>query len=149
MDEKCMPFKDLIRKCGSKSLGKSGNWESPEGLLAQILLCDQMARNVFRRQPEAYWYDEVAEGSVERLLKDLGGVDGVVKHFSAAESMFVAVVLQHSEDLELHKQELAMWHMIGDMKPSCKPIMAEGLKQYKSHQDVLEMFGRCKLRPSG
>ena len=200
MDEKCMPFKDLIRQVGSFKLDADvkEEWDTPEGQLAKILLCDQMARNVFRRQPEAYWYDEVADNAVESILKQVGGVEGVVEHFEVAAAMFIAVTLQHSENLECHKKEYAIWvsgrrrgggegssvvhnsfpslifnpprsrrlsildpsqssihtptsflepqDTMRTIKPHTAPIIAEGLKQYQSHQDVLERFGRYPHR---
>ena len=49
--------------------GDLDHWrESPKGLLASIICCDQFTRNIYRDTPKAFAYDAVALGMAEQMV---------------------------------------------------------------------------------
>jgi uncharacterized protein (DUF924 family) len=50
-------FAETIRAASNEGLS-TGEWAEPNGLLARIILFDQLSRNAFRKQPEAFKYDQ-------------------------------------------------------------------------------------------
>jgi hypothetical protein len=53
----CQPFAPVIRSAGRGEL-VSSEWTSVDGIVAQIVLCSQLAKSCFRGSPEAYAYTE-------------------------------------------------------------------------------------------
>ena len=68
--------------------------------MAQLVLLDQLSRNAFRGEAEAYAYDNRAQ-EVARTL-----VEAVVEphHLPASAAFLVVTCMMHSERLELHEQ---------------------------------------------
>ena len=57
-DALCRNFNDVVREAGSGGeLIQSKEWETVDGKVARIILCDQLARNCFRGTAEAFAYD--------------------------------------------------------------------------------------------
>ena len=57
MDARCKElFAELIRQAGRGEL-QGPCWRTASGLLAQVILLDQLSRNAFRGTPEAFAYD--------------------------------------------------------------------------------------------
>jgi hypothetical protein len=69
-DARCQAFSKLIHRAGRGGMQheQEGNWDSADGLYATMLLCDQLARNVFRGTPEAFAYDARAASIAKRLF---------------------------------------------------------------------------------
>mmetsp|Transcript_8931 Transcript_8931/g.12290 ORF Transcript_8931/g.12290 Transcript_8931/m.12290 type:complete len:104 (-) Transcript_8931:515-826(-) len=63
IDQQCKMFRDLIEATGEGddgSVDQDSSWHTPEGLLSQIILLDQLSRNAFRGDPRAFKYDDQA-----------------------------------------------------------------------------------------
>ena len=96
-DQKCCVFIETIRALGRGELA-SPEWSTTDGLLAQIILTDQLARNCFRGTQEAFAYAPQAEAAFVKLVDT-----GAFKEFNnITYATFVCCVGQHSEDPALH-----------------------------------------------
>ena len=96
MDEQAQRFVPLIRAAGNGALQGDG-WDGRDGLVAQLVLLDQLSRNAFRGTEEAFAYDERAQTIASRLLDEPGAVQ-----LPAPAALFIATCLMHSEDVALH-----------------------------------------------
>lgn len=79
-DKLCMSFVPAVRAVGGGTgtavLEDPETWDGTvDGLMSQILLCDQLARNCFRGTEEAFRYDHVSEKCVKRLLDNFFHID--------------------------------------------------------------------------
>lgn len=52
-------FAEVIRAASNNGMS-TGKWDEPNGRLARVILFDQLTRNAFRKQPEAFHYDDEA-----------------------------------------------------------------------------------------
>lgn len=78
--------------------GRLDSWAAQEdGILALILLLDQMTRNIHRDTPLAFAGDEMA------LAHALRAVDkGYLDSSPSAQNNFMLMPLMHSEDMTIH-----------------------------------------------
>ena len=54
----CQNFNDVVREAGTGGeLIRSKEWDTVDGKVARIILCDQLARNCFRGTAQAFAYD--------------------------------------------------------------------------------------------
>ena len=97
MDELCQRFVPLIRAAGSGAL-HADEWHERDGLVAQLVLLDQLARNAFRGTEEVFAYDGAAQAVASRLLNDPSAT-----RLPAPAALFIATCLMHSESLEQHE----------------------------------------------
>jgi len=103
-DALCQPFAETVRAAGARKL-PSSEWDSSvNGLVAQMLLTDQLARNIFRGSDEAFAYEEVSLGLARQLTNQvLGKAATAVKgDFSPPYLCFMVTALSHSEKLSDH-----------------------------------------------
>jgi len=69
-DDLCRNFVGAVRDAGKRRYADDPDWSSTvDGLVAQVALCDQLARNLFRGTSEAYEYDDVSL-QITRSLAD-------------------------------------------------------------------------------
>lgn len=107
---------------------KAAGWrDSPETLVAAIILLDQFSRNMFRGKAKAFEADSLAlELCKEALAK--GWVDKVRKPLPS----FMLMPLQHSENLEDQERSVAEFR---DRDPL-------NYKFALLHRDQIKRFGR-------
>ena len=107
---------------------KAAGWrDSPETLVAAIILLDQFSRNMFRGSAKAFEADGLAlELSKEALAK--GWVDKVRKPLPS----FILMPLQHSENIADQERSVAEFR---DRDP-------ENYKYALLHHDQIRRFGR-------
>lgn len=82
-DELCRSFGPVIKTVTStpRNLPPGGtttdaDWDGTvDGLMSQIILCDQISRNCFRGTPDAFLYDSVSEQGVKRLIGNFFDLD--------------------------------------------------------------------------
>jgi len=175
-DALCQPFIPVLRDAGKnqlKYIHKDDDndgidyWETIEGQMSRILLCDQFSRNCFRGTNEAFDYDEEAM----RLAKNLAKlalassqssnvclpVLSWFQHFFQGKNenndifqvpgpfaFFITTVLQHSENLDDH---VILYQMLdwGEMKA---PQLDWKITRIVSiqHTDVVKKFGHYPHR---
>lgn len=107
---------------------KAAGWrDTPETLVAAIILLDQFSRNMFRGSAKAFEGDPLAL-ELTKLALDKGWVDEVKKPLST----FMLMPLQHSED-------------IADQERSVAEFSSRDPLNYKYallHRDQIKRFGR-------
>ena len=114
--------------------GQLDNWaDDQRGLLALILLLDQMTRNIYRDTPNAFSGDEMA------LALSLRGVEhGYLDSFETeTERQFMLMPMMHAEDIEIQNSSL----------PLFQKYTAERTYLYAvKHQVIVERFGHFPHR---
>jgi uncharacterized protein (DUF924 family) len=137
--EKNDAFDDQLKERFGKLIDKAkagqlDAWaESPSGLLALILLLDQMTRNIFRDTPHAFSGDEMA------LAFSLKGVDSgyLDLYETLPERQFLLMPMMHAEDIDIQNRSL----------PLFKKYTSELTYEYAvKHQVIIERFGHFPHR---
>jgi uncharacterized protein (DUF924 family)/GNAT superfamily N-acetyltransferase len=114
------------------------SWEgSPEGVLALVLLLDQVPRNIFRGTPRAYATDAAARVAADRALER--GFDQLMP---PAWRLFFYMPFHHSEDIADQRRSLALFAALPR-----NPERTGGLRRYGlSYLEVIARFGRFPHR---
>lgn len=123
--------------------GELDGWaKTPRGLLALVLLLDQVRRNLNRDSAEAYAQD----GKTQKLVID-GLSRGDEKSLSFVERVFFYMPLQHSEKVEHQRWSVQRYEKLyGDAPPQLKEFMRGALEFARRHHYVVEKFGRFPHR---
>lgn len=138
MDEQSRRFVPLIRAAGNDEL--HDEWDSRDGLVAQLVLLDQCSRNAFRGTEEAFAYDGAAQRVTSRLLNTPGALD-----LPAPAALFISTCLMHSEELALHDRCRAF--LEAHTAASASPLLLRQLEDdLPAHTEVLRRFGRYPHR---
>lgn len=133
-------FEHLVLKAGD---GELSGWESsPSGSLALIILLDQFPRNIYRRTPNAFKFDEQAG----RICKQ-GFLEGIDKELELIQKCFYYMPLEHSENID--DQNLCV-DLYERMKESASDKHQDqinySLKYARMHRDIIQRFGRFPHR---
>lgn len=113
--------------------GELADWEdSAEGVLALLILLDQIPRNIFRKSPHAFATDPLARQIARRAIER----DFDRQTDPGARSFFY-LPFEHSEDLS--DQDFSV-----DL--CTERASADTLKWAKVHRDVIARFGRFPHR---
>lgn len=132
-------FNQLIHDAGNKRLTASP-WLTDAGIVARILLCDQLPRNAFRGSATAFAYDGVAIELSEHAIDT-----ATDQRVPGAFRMFIIQPLMHSEDISLHEKALTSAQQLNATFPDV-PEFHETERQVKEHKSVIERFGRYPHR---
>ncbi|MFA5679085.1 MAG: DUF924 family protein [Pseudomonas sp.] len=123
-------FSDLHRQA---ALGELWLWrQTAEGRLAEIIVLDQLSRNMFRGQPEAF-----AQDSLALVLAQEAVAAGVDQLLPVVQRRFIYMPYMHSESLLIHEQALRLFSA---------PGMEDNLGFEHRHRDILLRFGRYPHR---
>lgn len=123
-------FQTLIPKAVA---GELWTWRSDHyGRLAEILVLDQFARNVYRNTPQAFMGDDVALILAQEAIS-LGGFADLPTDFQK----FTAMPFMHSESLVAHEWAVEIFKRIGDDNT---------LDFEYKHKVIIERFGRYPHR---
>jgi uncharacterized protein (DUF924 family) len=150
-DELCRSFVPVVRAAGKKEL-TSDEWNgSVDGLVSQVLLCDQLSRNCFRGTEEAFHYDAVAEALTLKLVDEFKEDDtarSIPGEFFPSYVNFMILPLMHSEEIANHELgceviDLALQKFEG--MPICNVLdVTRGF--LLNHKQVVDQFGRYPHR---
>lgn len=135
-DELCQPFRDTVR---ATKLSPPGN--TPDDRMARLILSDQLSRNIFRGQPEAYEYEGISLDVARSLAKDAALLP---PPFVA----FVGTALMHSESLADHETSVKFLENAAETYPDCKWWFDFELQSSLEHKAVIDQFGRYPHRNS-
>lgn len=119
------------------------DWEiDPRPRLAKILLLDQFTRNVFRGTPKAFAGDPIA------LKLALHTIDlGEDQQLTPIERSFCYLPLEHSEDLKIQNQSVALFQKLKADGASVDPTTFNSNHIYAvKHQVIIAKFGRFPHR---
>lgn len=112
--------------------GAAGWRDTPDSLLAAVILLDQFSRNIHRGTPEAFAADPLA------LALALEAIDKGWDHDMAPErATFLYMPLMHAENVEAQRMSLEKFTALG---------RAENLRFAMEHAVVIEQFGRFPSR---
>lgn len=123
-------FGDLNRQALA---GAYADWaETPEGLLALVILLDQFSRNLYRDQSTAFAGDDRALALTIRAM-DLGWD----RTLSNEQRIFLYMPLMHAEDPRMQERSIAAFEALGE---------PENLKFAHLHKRIIDRFGRYPHR---
>lgn len=130
-DAKCQSeFGDMVAHALG---GRLDSWAADkDGMLALILLLDQMTRNIHRDTPLAFAGDEMAVAFSLRAIHD-----GYLSDETTPHNLFYLIPLMHSEDLALHHKAAPYF------AAHTSEMSVESLRQ---HTAIIERFGRYPHR---
>lgn len=116
--------------------GRLDHWRtSPEGVLAHILLTDQMPRNMFRGEAMAFASDAIARRAAFLAIKKQ-----VFLKIDEPARQFFFLPLMHSESAADQDASVCMFliHM--------SAAAADNLLHARAHREVIRRFGRFPTR---
>ena len=121
-------FEELYWKA---SRGELFHWRATaEGRLAEILLLDQIPRNIFRGTAQAFATDSLALVLAQEGLTQ-------AQELPVVQRGFFYMPFMHSESLTIHEEALRLFDL---------PGLEKRLKYEKMHMDILQQFGRYPHR---
>lgn len=157
-DELCRPFTEVVRAAGKGQLmnGDEPVWkDTVDGMTAQVLLCDQLSRNIFRGSSEAFEYDEMSRTIARILARSFLDKNDAATcttsrlkgEFYPPYLSFLVVAFMHSESQEDHEMAI----QIIEQAKQASPPHLQGTWDYQmtfelSHKSVIDRFGRYPHR---
>lgn len=151
-DKLCEPFAPVVREAGHSKL-EGNQWEgSVSGTVAQMLLCDQLSRNIFRGTKEAFAYDETslvhARALVSQIL-DLNDASSapLIGEVYPPFMANVVTALMHSEDSNDHTNAVSL---LNHAKDTTSDLLQDWWDNHMvfemEHKRVIDRFGRYPHR---
>lgn len=148
-DALCQPFSDTIREAGNDQLCDQWWHTTIDGKVSQLILCDQLSRNCFRGNDEAFAYDDcslniaksLAECSIlEKNKSDLTG------EFYPPYATFVITAMMHSESGKDHETCLEVLQWASERAPQLDQWWENQREFELDHKKVIDKFGRYPYR---
>ena len=114
---------------------------NPKEILGKVILLDQICRNIYRDNKNAYMNDEYVVNYVLRHLY-------MTKVYDGYDLFLFLMPLQHSESEEIHKMNINIWKTIIDIELDNKNenLYNRALNSVLKHYDVIKRFGRYPKR---
>ena len=154
-DKLCHPFGSLVRQAGGDELVDEPWQSTVDGVIAQLVLCDQLSRNIFRGTSEAFAYDQASLQHSRTLTATILG--GTLAGAAASPTLtgevyppFLAstvTALMHSEQVQDHENALSLLDFAQESTPES---LTDFWKQVRSmeeeHKSVVDRFGRYPHR---
>lgn len=133
-------FADLVERAGRNELDARAS--TPRGLLALILLSDQLPRNIHRNTPRAFAFDPVARAHCR---------DGIARGFDTQlrpiERVFHYLPLEHSESRADQEDSVRLFSdLAGNAGAQTRELFANYLRYAERHREIIERFGRFPHR---
>jgi uncharacterized protein (DUF924 family) len=116
--------------------GGFGEWATPRGALARVLLLDQFTRNIYRQTPRAFAGDILALGISRTALANRD--DQVL---IPVERWFLYMPFVHAEDPPAQETSLELFARLRDETGLSEPLMWA-----ERHAAVIQRFGRYPHR---
>ena len=113
--------------------GVPESWRAgARGLLAAVIVLDQLPRHLYRGDPRAF----AADAAALRLVKE-ALARGSDREMSQEERRFLYLPFEHSEDAGEQARSVALFAALGD---------EESLDYAKQHKVIIDRFGRFPHR---
>ena len=113
--------------------GRLQHWEdSARGVLALVVVLDQVPLNAFRGRPEAFSTDRLAREVADRAIGR-----GLDRDLTAQEKRFLYLPFMHSERLSDQDRALGLFEAAG---------RADSARWARHHRSIVERFGRFPHR---
>ena len=117
----------------SATRGELFGWRAaPEGRLAEIILLDQLSRNIYRERPEAFASDPQALVLAQEAVR--AGDDVRIE---SSRRSFIYMPYMHSESPTIQAESLRLFTALGD---------AKSLGFAERHKEIIDQFGRYPHR---
>jgi uncharacterized protein (DUF924 family) len=115
------------------------DWDAagPPGVLARIIVLDQLTRNARRDTPLAFAGDAQALAAARALVEDGGD-----RALSPWQRAFVYMPFEHAEDAAMQAQAVALFTALVHDHAGCEDM----LDYAQRHQAVIARFGRFPHR---
>ncbi len=123
--------------------GELDHWvDSDEGLVALLILLDQMTRNIYRDTPAAF------SGDTRALALARAAVDsGRHLHLPAMHRVFLYTPFEHAEDLAAQQEGIQCFaSLLGEAPAGARERIADFQRYMVAHRDVIQRFGRFPHR---
>lgn len=120
--------------------GELEDWaQSDQGLIALVLLLDQLTRNIYRGTPAAFSGDTRALKLAQTAIQN-----GRNLHLPPIHQQFLYLPLEHCEDRKVQEHCVALMNQLAD---HTEHEMFQGFARYAlAHRDVIAQFGRFPHR---
>lgn len=113
--------------------GEMADWrKSAKGRLAEIIVLDQFARNMFRGSGQAFAADSIALTLAQEAIRS-----GADKKLTKAERQFLYLPFMHSESRLIQRESVKLFKKFHDKK---------SLWFARDHKKVVDRFGRFPHR---
>ena len=120
--------------------GKLNVWaETDRGLIALVILLDQLTRNIHRGTTQAFAGDSHALALAQQTVKA-----GNHLRLPAIHQVFLYLPLEHCEDIEVQNECVALFQDLRAI--SCAAQFAGFTRFAVAHRDVIAQFGRFPHR---
>ncbi len=123
--------------------GQKQSWlESPDGLIAYVVVIDQLSRNMYRSTAAMYASDEQCLSVALEAIEN-----GRDKQAIFAHRNFLYMPLMHSEELAIQDRCVELyqaWH--DELEGAQKAEIARRIGYAIRHRDVVARFGRYPHR---
>ena len=132
-DASCDAFAEALRAARAGALD---HWaETPNGMLALILLLDQFSRNLHRGSPEAFAADPQARALARRAV-----ALGFDRPPHPVARMFLYLPFEHAEDLADQDEAVRLFETL-------RLSLGDSTVEYAwRHRDIIRRFGRFPQR---
>ncbi|KAJ2840818.1 hypothetical protein FBU31_000097 [Coemansia sp. 'formosensis'] len=117
--------------------------ETPEGTLALIVLLDQMGRNMYRGQAQAFSGDAIARSLAMYMVRRK-----FHEQLRLVKRSFVYMPLMHAEDAEAQELSVQLYTELAEqLKAPDEDAKNDDFAAYaQMHKDVIGEFGRFPTR---
>ncbi|MEM9316522.1 MAG: DUF924 family protein [Pseudomonadota bacterium] len=123
----------FLEATAAAARGECWSWRrTPRGRCAEILLLDQLPRNLFRGTARAFAQDGMA-----LVLAQEAVASGDDLRLSDDERYFGYMPYMHSESLLVHDEGITLFEKLGNPK---------ALQYAVAHREVIQRFGRYPVR---
>jgi uncharacterized protein (DUF924 family) len=117
----------------------------PNGLLALVILLDQLPRNMYRDTARMYMHDPLALATTSIAIREYETAP-----LSLVQRMFLYVPLMHAENLTLQQTMVRRFTDLVELStvrsPRNRDFFAFALDYARRHRDVVATFGRFPHR---
>jgi uncharacterized protein (DUF924 family) len=136
-------FESTLQAAANQQLD---HWaDTPHGMLALILLFDQLPRNCYRNSATAFRFDELA-----RQCCHLGLAQGFDQQLTPLQRVFFYLPLEHSEDIDDQQYSLQLFRALAKAQardePAAKATFDNYLQFANQHHAIIERFERFPHR---
>lgn len=155
-DDLCRCFSETVRRVGRHGSFDSNSQDSHlseiDMTMSRLILCDQLSRNCFRGEAEAFAYEHVAIGAARSVAE---AALASLKHGMICPQgeiyppylSFCATAIMHSESLSDHELAVEVIELGKKAAPShLKSFFELQMGIESEHMDVVKRFGRYPHR---
>lgn len=135
--------KRFLRAVQRASNSELGEWDkTPSGLMAKILLLDQLTRNIYRNTPQAFEHDAQA-----LRLAQQGISQSFDRQLPAIYRGFFYLPFEHAEDMAMQKRSLELFgELLQEADLADKEYFKKLYNYALAHHRIIERFGRYPHR---